>query len=34
VPEFFDGYGDALPLDAEYRPKPAYHAIADELGNA
>jgi endo-1,4-beta-xylanase len=31
VPSFFEGYGDALPLDAEYLPKPAYHAIADEL---
>ena len=31
VPGFFGGYGAALPFDAEYRPKPAYHALMEAL---
>ncbi len=32
VPSFFKGYGSALPFDADYRPKPAYDALAQTLG--
>jgi endo-1,4-beta-xylanase len=31
VPGFFNGLGDALPFDADYRPKPAYHALRAAL---
>lgn len=31
IPKFYPGYGHALPLDADYRPKPAYTALADRL---
>ena len=31
IPGFRDGWGAALPLDADYQPKPAYEAIADVL---
>jgi endo-1,4-beta-xylanase len=31
IPGFRKGQGAALPFDEEYRPKPAYFAIADEL---
>jgi len=27
IPEFFSGYGWALPFDAYYNPKPAYYAL-------
>lgn len=32
VPQFFDGEGEALIFDADYRPKPAYFALKSELG--
>jgi endo-1,4-beta-xylanase len=31
IPGFRKGWGAALPLDKDYRPKPAYHAIRDTL---
>jgi endo-1,4-beta-xylanase len=31
VPQFFKGTGAALPFDRDYRPKPAYQAIMEEL---
>ena len=31
IPGFFGGYGDALPFDADYKPKPAYGAMHDAL---
>jgi len=31
VPSFFKGFGDALPFDAAYRAKPAYHGLARAL---
>jgi GH35 family endo-1,4-beta-xylanase len=31
VPQFFSGYGAALPFDEHYAPKPAYTALVDEL---
>ena len=31
IPHFFRGWGEALLFDATYRPKPAYHAVADVL---
>ncbi len=31
IPTADPGFGDALPLDAQYRPKPAYHALRDAL---
>ncbi len=34
IPGFFGGYGDALPFDAEYRPKPAWQAMHDALAAA
>jgi len=33
IPHFFRGSGEALVLDAEYRPKPAYYAMISELHN-
>jgi endo-1,4-beta-xylanase len=27
IPQFFEGYGAALPFDARYRPKPAYYGL-------
>jgi endo-1,4-beta-xylanase len=32
VPGVFDGQGAALPIDDDYRPKPAYWAISEALG--
>jgi endo-1,4-beta-xylanase len=32
IPHFVDGWGDALLFDAQYRPKPAYHAVQKVLG--
>jgi endo-1,4-beta-xylanase len=32
IPGRYRGFGDALPFDASYRPKPAYDAIAAALG--
>jgi endo-1,4-beta-xylanase len=34
IPGFRKGWGASLPLDEEYRPKPAYHAIQDALRNS
>jgi endo-1,4-beta-xylanase len=34
VPGFFHGWDQALVLDAEYRPKPAYHALLKRLVQA
>lgn len=34
VPSFFKGFGDALPFDANYRPKPAYEAMLQALTEA
>jgi endo-1,4-beta-xylanase len=34
VPHFFKGSGDALIFDMEYKPKPAYQALADVLKEA
>lgn len=31
VPKFFEGYGDALLLDRDLKPKPAYHAAIEQL---
>jgi endo-1,4-beta-xylanase len=31
IPSFFPGYGWALPFDASYQKKPAYHAIYNAL---
>jgi endo-1,4-beta-xylanase len=31
IPGFRKGWGAALPLDDEYRLKPAYHAIREAL---
>jgi len=31
IPEFFEGYGAALPLDDQWRPKPAFRAIQRAL---
>jgi len=32
IPRFYPGYGAALPFDADLRPKPAYGALANALG--
>jgi endo-1,4-beta-xylanase len=32
IPDTFPGQGAATPYDENYRPKPAYHAIAEALG--
>ena len=32
IPGFFNGFGDALELDANYQPKPAYTAMLSALG--
>jgi endo-1,4-beta-xylanase len=34
ISDFFTGHGAALPFDEEYRPKPAYRAMAQALNNA
>ncbi len=34
IPQFFRGTGDALPFDAELRPKPAYWAMNEALAGA
>lgn len=31
IPEFFPGWGAALPLNAQFQPKPAYHALVERL---
>ena len=31
VPEYFSGWGSALPFDAQYRPKPAFSAMITRL---
>lgn len=31
IPEFFPGWGEALPFDAQYRPKPAYQGMVRAL---
>ncbi|MCE5327495.1 MAG: endo-1,4-beta-xylanase [Planctomycetaceae bacterium] len=31
VPSFFKGFGDALPFDARYQPKPAYEAMRQAM---
>lgn len=31
IPEYFPGWGAALPFDEALRPKPAYHALVDRL---
>jgi endo-1,4-beta-xylanase len=31
IPGFRKGWGAALPLDEDYRPKPAYHAVCEAL---
>jgi endo-1,4-beta-xylanase len=34
VPDFFDGYGDALPFDKNLKPKPAYSAMLTTLAQS
>lgn len=34
VPAFFKGFGEALPFDADYRPKPAYEAMRRALAES
>ncbi|MBE9107844.1 endo-1,4-beta-xylanase [Nodosilinea sp. LEGE 07298] len=33
VPGYFDGWGEALIFDRDYRAKPAYHSLLDALAN-
>ncbi len=33
IPTAFPGFGDALPLDINYQPKPAWNSIADALAS-
>ena len=34
VPGFFNGWGAALPFDADYQPKPAYAGLAEAFADA
>lgn len=29
IPQFFEGWGEALPFDRDYKPKPAYYRLQD-----